>query len=305
MPAMTPDPPATPEDTDKAESDFDTPERIPDEDLLGFIGEERIRMLGDELLTTPTSEFVTTLGQDPSLSIHEGTEQAIGPGMILLDKYQVLRKLGEGGLSTVCLVQHLGFRETRALKVLRSSIAGGSTYPERFFREARILARLKHPNAVIVYDTGMVGDLRYIELEYLEGKTLRERLTSGQPCPLPWVEWVLREVCLVLARAHDLGIVHLDLKPTNIIITSDPVSRQEQIKVLDFGIAMIIGGETADATAPALRMDRAIGTPGYSSPEQFAIHGDEVTRVPIDHRSDLYSLGVILYEMLTGARPFT
>ena len=191
--------------------------------------------------------------------------------MVLSNKYRVIRKLGEGGLASVWLVQHLGLGETRALKVIRSSIAEDATFLARFDREARILARLKHPNAVIVYDTGVVGDVPYIEMEYLEGRTLRERLTSGQPCHLPWVEWVLREVCDVLARAHDLGIVHLDLKPANIIITTDPVSGREQIKVLDFGIAMILGGEPASWTAPAVHMESAIGTPAYASPEQFAM----------------------------------
>ena len=272
------------------------------------IAEETSSSTGEGLVTPRGDDTGTWLGEEitsPTRDVRKGTpandtESAIAPGTVLSNKYRVIKKLGEGGMASVWLVQHLVLDENRALKVIRSFIAEKATFQARFGREARILARLKHPNAVIVYDTGVVGGLPYIEMEYLDGRTLRDRLASGQPCRLRWVEWVLREVCDVLARAHELGIVHLDLKPANIFVTTDQVSGHEMIKVLDFGIAMIISAEPASWTAPAVRMQSAFGTPAYSSPEQWAMIPD----VAIDYRSDLYSLGVILYEMLTGARPF-
>jgi tRNA A-37 threonylcarbamoyl transferase component Bud32 len=307
-------PASGPPDPDDARTPEERLRGSPYEDVLRLLGDQALSGLDEGLSSSTREGMVTPRGEDTGtelgaeLSTHESMvgpptgemESAIVSDMVLSNKYRVIRKLGEGGMASVWLVQHLGLGETRALKIIRSSIAEDPTYRERFDREARILARLKHPNAVIVYDVGVVGDVPCIAMEYLEGRTLRERLASGQPCQLPWVEWVLREVCNVLARAHDLGIVHLDLKPANIVITTDRVSGREQIKVLDFGIAMILGGEPVSSSGPAVRMDRYIGTPLYSSPEQFAI----VPGVPIDHRSDLYSLGVMLYEMLTGARPF-
>ncbi len=214
------------EDADKSVPSSGTPDpddaRTPEERLRGSPVEDVLRLLGDQelreiaeslsssthegMVTPPGEDTGTWLGEElPTPEAREGPpteemESAIAPGMVLSNKYRVIKKLGEGGMASVWLVQHLGLGETRTLKIIRSSIAGDYISRARFDREARILARLKHPNAVIVYDTGVVGDLRYIEMEYLEGRTLRERLASGQPCHLPWVEWVLREVCVVLAR---------------------------------------------------------------------------------------------------------
>jgi serine/threonine protein kinase len=293
---------------------------LPDEDLARLISDlERRRIADDspgssgELTVTPHS---TLTWHPPGEEVSDWTvnerakpspdliEEDIEPGMVLLDKYQVLRKLGEGGLANLWLVQHLAIGEARVLKVIRSLFARQPTNCERFNREARILAKLKHPNSAIVHDAGIVGGLRYIEMEYLAGKSLREMLDQGQPRPLSWVDWVLREVCDVLARAHDLGIVHLDLKPSNIIITPDPDKGLERLKVFDFGIAMILGGELADADSWSHPPGAMIGTPGYASPEQFNLLREKERPVPIDQRSDIYSLGVILYEMLTGRRPF-
>ena len=165
-------------------------------------------------------------------------------------------------------------------------------------RGAQILSQFKHPNAVIVNDIGVVGDVPYIEMEYLEGQTLREWLKRGEQAPLDKVVWLLSELCEVLGQAHKLGIVHRDIKPENIMIFTDSESGRERVKLLDFGIATMIHDSSWDD-------DTIVGTPAYMSPEQFRPHirsGGE--KRELDGRSDLYSTGVVLYQLLTGTLPF-
>ena len=159
---------------------------------------------------------------------------------------------------------------------------------------AEFLFRLEHPNAVAIYDTGIVGDLAYIEMEYIEGQTLRRRLKPGEPLPPRKVERLLRELCEVLDQAHKIGIVHRDIKPENIMIFTDPASGLEQTKVLDFGILKIL------ADGPGT----IAGTPAYMAPEQIRGDFSVRRRFRIDRLSDIYSVGVMFYEVLTGARPF-
>jgi serine/threonine protein kinase len=241
----------------------------------------------------------------------------------LFGKYRVVRKLGDGGMGSVWLVEHVGLEQHRALKIIKSDLADSPTGLDRFRREAKILARLsRHPNAVTVYDAGLVDRVAYIEMDYIEGPTLRQRLGQTVRMPVHDVLWVLGEVCAVLGEAHRLGIVHRDIKPQNVMIVPDPaVPRDERVKVLDFGIAKLIRDATADTgsspyagaeagrqavDAPAtLHTDGYLGTINYSSPEQLGLLQAGQTRAEVDHRSDIYSLGVLLYEMLAGTRPFS
>lgn len=226
----------------------------------------------------------------------------------LFGKYRVLQRIGGGGMGFVWLVEHVGFEQRRALKIIKSDVADNPVNLDRFRREARILAKLSgHPNAVLVYDTNVVGKFAYIEMDYLEGQTLKNRLEQVGPMPMAEVAWFLGELCAVLGEAHALGIVHRDIKPQNIMIVPDAAAaRGERVKVLDFGIAKIIRDAAATTASMSLNTEGFLGTYPYSSPEQLGLPLPG-RREPesVDARSDIYSVGVLLYEMLAGVRPFS
>jgi serine/threonine protein kinase/uncharacterized caspase-like protein len=230
--------------------------------------------------------------------------EVIGPGVTLLGgKYVVIRKLGEGGMGSVWLVEHQELAQHRALKLINASYAADQEVRQRFRLEAKILARLRHPNAVVIHDTGFIQQILYIDMEYLEGATLRKRMTPGQPLPTDFILWLLGEMQKVIDHAHSLGIVHRDLKPENIMIVEDPTTRRQEVKVLDFGIAKLVGKGADEYASQTNNTQGPLGTLAYASPEQ--INFDLEAGTPkIDHRSDVYSLGVMLFEMLTGHRPF-
>jgi serine/threonine protein kinase/formylglycine-generating enzyme required for sulfatase activity len=215
------------------------------------------------------------------------------PGHVLFERYLVERQLGEGGMGTVWLVRHLEFDSERALKLIVSGIANDHQARARFKREARIMDRLNHPNAVRVYDARMGEDLAFIEMEYVRGKSLKELLVPGVTMPLTWVKDLLDQLCDVLQAANDEGIIHRDIKPPNLMLVEGREPGTKRLKLLDFGIAKI--REVSDDVRTVT--GNFMGTPLYSSPEQ--IIGEKV-----DSRSDLYSVGLILYELLTGQRPF-
>jgi serine/threonine protein kinase len=227
----------------------------------------------------------------------------IAPGVELLGRrYKVIRELGRGGLGTVWLVIHQELGRLRALKLIHAGFATDQQLRSRFWRDVQILARLRHPSAVWVYDIGVIGNFPFVEMEYLEGETLRKRLSPGKPLPIPWILWLLAEVQKVLDQAHSLGIVHGNLKPENIMIVEDPLSHWEELKVLDFGIAWLVhaGADEHDLLTSTQGL---LGTLAYASPEQYSLSVHEGT-AKLDHRSDIYSLGVMLFEMFTGSRPF-
>ena len=151
----------------------------------------------------------------------ESSDFTIGkvePGRILFNRYRVEEELGRGGMGTVWLVHHLALDTPRVLKLIIPNIAFASQAQARFKREARVMARLSHPNAVIVHDTGMGRDAAFIEMEYVRGQSLNRLLKPGVPMPLDWTARILEQLCDVLQEAHALKIVHRDLKPSNLML---------------------------------------------------------------------------------------
>lgn len=224
-------------------------------------------------------------------------------GTVLFGRYRLDDLLGRGGMGSVWRVTHLELEAERALKLIAPQISSDPQVRARFQREARVMARLSHPHAVTVHDAQIVAEAAYIEMESIRGQSLDRLLPPRQPISPTWVGRILPQICDVLEEAHAQGIVHRDLKPSNLMLLDGRAEGREYIKVLDFGIAKIcqgdgpiLGGEGDDAALT--RTGSFLGTTAYASPEQ--IKGET-----IDGRSDLYSLGVILYELLTGYRPFS
>jgi eukaryotic-like serine/threonine-protein kinase len=228
------------------------------------------------------------------------TDATLVPGRLLFGKYLLLRKLGEGGMGEVWLVRHHDLDVERALKLIVASVAFNKEVRARFRREAWVMARFSHPNAVAVHDAVIRpgGNAAYIEMEYVRGQSLNKVLKPGVPMPLDWVARIVAQLCAVLQVAHEQGIVHRDLKPSNLMLLDGQPPGQEHLKVLDFGIAKILGEQHEQETL-VTRPGMSVGTPQYMSPEQIVANPGEV-----DARSDIYSVGLILYEMLTGHRPF-
>ncbi|HSE30131.1 MAG TPA: serine/threonine-protein kinase [Pyrinomonadaceae bacterium] len=208
-------------------------------------------------------------------------------------RFRIEREIGTGGMGTVYLATHLGLERPVAVKIIKREFATDSDVADRFLREARTMARLRHPHAAMIFDAGSLPDGRhFIIMELVEGETLSQALTrEGRFSPHRAVQ-IATQICDVLEEAHRLGIVHRDLKPSNIMLG------QRGICVLDFGVAKVLAS-TAESTAThaSTGSGHLVGTPRYMSPEQCL--GQRVGA-----RSDLYSLGVLLYEMLAGRPPF-
>ncbi|HVR84932.1 MAG TPA: protein kinase, partial [Planctomycetota bacterium] len=199
----------------------------------------------------------------------------------------VQRKLGQGGMGAVYLAHHPGLNKDIAIKVLPGDLASTPEFRERFIREARLAARLEHPNVVQVHDVGYELGIHYISMQFVEGKSLDGVLKERKKLTVTEALSMTKRVASALAAAAKLGIVHRDIKPHNILISKDGV-----VKVADFGLA-----KDEDANRSISEPGVVMGTPYYMSPEQAK--GEKV-----DHRSDLYSLGATLYHMLTGKRLF-
>src|SRR5215475_2312782 len=214
-------------------------------------------------------------------------------GSVLAERYRLDALAGIGGMGAVYSAHHLALDRRVALKILQPNIALSDTrLLELFEREAKTAAQLTHENIVIVLDAGRTAnDIAYIAMEWLEGYTLAEEIAGGGKLDFGRVMEILRQISAALEAAHAARVVHRDLKPANIMLVRQPDGR-ERLKVLDFGIAKVIS-ETTVAPVSAV-----MGTPLYASPEQLRLGGR------IDGRADNYSLGVILFEMLTGAPPF-
>src|SRR6266478_4888555 len=213
---------------------------------------------------------------------------------IIAGRFRIECEIGKGGMGTVYRATHLGLERPVAVKVIKPEYALDPDLAERFMREARTMARLRHTHAAIIFDAGNLPDGRhFIVMEFVEGETLSEALARESPFTPERTVKIVSDICSVLAEAHSLGIVHRDLKPSNIMLTDRGVC------VLDFGVAKVLATSTdATATHATTGSGMIVGTPRYMSPEQCL--GQRVGA-----RSDLYSLGILAYEMLTGHPPFT
>ena len=208
-----------------------------------------------------------------------------------LGRFEISSVLGQGAMGVVYLAHDPQIERPVAIKTIHPEAARGESAAEveaRFLKEAKLAGRLQHPNVVTVYDVGRDRDLYFIAMEYVEGKPLTRYLGGSEELPLAAKVAVIRQAAEALAHAHERGVVHRDIKPGNILLTRDG-----RVKVTDFGIGKFTAATSSDMT----RTGQMIGSPAYMSPEQ--IRGEK-----IDGRSDLFSLGVVLYELLTGARPF-
>jgi len=202
---------------------------------------------------------------------------------------QILELLGQGGMGAVYKARQPGLDRLVALKILPRRAAGDAGFAERFTREARALARLNHPNIVAVHEFGETHGLHYLVLEYVDGPDLRRIERSARLSPRQALE-IIPQICEALQFAHEEGVVHRDIKPENVLI-----DKKGRVKITDFGLAKIVGREPQDRRLTGAR--DVMGTPHYMAPEQVE-HPQEV-----DHRADIYSLGVVFYEMLTGELP--
>ncbi len=212
---------------------------------------------------------------------------------IIAGRFRIECEIGKGGMGTVYRASHLGLERPVAIKVLKQEVASDPEVAERFMREARTMARLRHPRAAMIFDAGRLTDGRpFIVMEHVEGETLAETLAREETLAPMRAVRIAAEICDVLDAAHALGIVHRDLKPSNIMLT------ERGVCVLDFGIAKVLASATdATKTHPTTESGLIIGTPRYMSPEQCM--GQKVGPA-----SDLYSVGVLVYEMLAGHPPF-
>src|SRR5437762_5399397 len=202
---------------------------------------------------------------------------------------EILGLIGQGGMGAVYKARHRQLDRLVALKVLPAEVSRDPAFAERFAREARALARLNHPNIVAVYDFGQADGFYYFLMEFIEGATLRHLIAGGGLAPREALA-IVPQICEALQYAHDQGIVHRDIKPENIL-----VEKSGRVKIADFGLAMLAGSEAESARLTQPR--DVMGTPHYMAPEQI-----EKPR-SVDHRADIYSLGVVFYELLTGELP--
>ncbi len=229
----------------------------------------------------------------------------------LFPQLEIVAFIGKGGMGAVYKARQPALDRIVALKILPPQAAGGPQFAGRFAREARALARLNHPNIVSVHDFGQVNGMPFFVMEFVDGLNLREMERAGQLTPREALQ-IVPQICEALQFAHDEGVVHRDIKPENILL-----DKKGRVKIADFGIAKIMeaGGQDTDAGAPVKAGDapgaaaagagqprlteqgKVIGTPNYMAPEQVE------TPQSVDHRADIFSLGVVFYEMLTGELP--
>ncbi len=212
---------------------------------------------------------------------------------LIAGRFRIERKIGTGGMGAVYLATHLDLERPVAVKIIRPEFATDADVSDRFLREARTMAKLRHPNAAMIFDAGNLPDGRhYIVMEFVEGETLSQALAREGRFSFTQAIDIATQICDVLEEAHRLGIIHRDLKPSNILLGKRGVC------VLDFGVAKVLASSAeSTATHASTGSGQLIGTPRYMSPEQCL--GQRVGA-----RSDLYSLGVLMYEMIAGRPPF-
>jgi eukaryotic-like serine/threonine-protein kinase len=202
-----------------------------------------------------------------------------------IGRYQVEGELGRGAMGVVFKAHDPVVQRVVAIKTIPLGIEGSDVLVSRLQSEAKSVGRLEHPNIVTLYDAGEAEGVFYMAMQFVRGETLRDRMNRQRWFPLNEIQKILRQICSALDYAHRHGVIHRDVKPANIMIAPDEV-----VKLTDFGIAKVVGAET---TTPGMTM----GSPSYMSPEQALGR-------PLDGRSNLFSLGSILYELITGERAF-
>ena len=263
-------------------------------------GDDQIGLCNDCLLAVGLGSVVdaTAAGRDARFVPPEVSE--IAPYFPQLD---VSELLGCGGMGAVYKARQKNLDRLVALKILPPDIGSAPAFAERFAREAKALAKLNHPNIVTLYEFGQAGELFYFLMEYVDGVNLGQLLRSGRVSPREALA-IVPQICDALQYAHDAGIVHRDIKPENILL-----DRKGRVKVADFGLAKLVGSASSDGTNGTKGTDgrgevvttteagHVMGTPQYMAPEQVAHPSD------VDHRADIYSLGVVFYQMLTGELP--
>ncbi|MGB2671560.1 MAG: protein kinase [Candidatus Acidiferrum sp.] len=219
-------------------------------------------------------------------------------GTVIRGKYRIVGKIGEGGMGAVYKALHMHFNESCALKVMAPSLLNDAGLVKRFGREAIIARKLRHKNAVKVEDFDETEDGRpFIVMEYIEGQSLKSLMNAHGPLPVARSCSIIKQAAAALDAAHQLGLVHRDIKPDNIVLVFS--NGEEVAKVLDFGIAKIRDSQSTASGMALTATGMVIGTPPYMSPEQAkGADSDE-----LDGRSDIYSLGVVMYQMLTGVLP--
>jgi len=231
------------------------------------------------------------------MSVGDSPPEVVDPllSQLVADRYRVIRKLGEGGMGSVYLAEHVVIEKKFALKVLAPELCRRPDLVARFLQEARSASRIGHENVIDIMDFGQSPDgLVYIAMEFLDGKDLGEIVRGKGAMDWPQARDIVLQICRALRAAHDKGIVHRDMKPENIFL----IQREGQphfVKILDFGIAKVMG---LDPNGPRLtRTGMIFGTPEYMAPEQA--EGKDT-----DHRADIYAVGCIMYHLITGQTPF-
>ncbi len=255
-------------------------------------GDPGLRAEVESLLASarPAEEFLASNAFEDSAGLLGDAETAslvgrhVGP-------YAIEKQIGSGGMGEVYLAEDARLGRKVALKLLSPGLVGDSEPRARFLREARLASALDHPNVCTVHEVGEAGGRLFIAMQYVEGETLR-RLVGGRPLPLDSLLSVALQVADALAEVHKAGIIHRDVKAGNIIVTP-----RGQAKVLDFGLAKFLEKADGEAETHLTLTGAVMGTPASMSPEQA--RGERV-----DHRSDIFSFGCVLYEMATGQIPF-
>jgi serine/threonine protein kinase/TolB-like protein len=237
-----------------------------------------------EFLSEPAHDEAASPGEQATFSARLVTGSRLGP-------YEIVEFLGAGGMGQVYKARDARLDRTVAIKVLPHEFAGNPARLRRFAQESRAAGALNHPNVLVVHDVGTDAGVPYLVSEYLEGETLAARLGAGTVSVRKAVEYGI-QIARGLAAAHERGIVHRDIKPDNVLVTRDGL-----VKILDFGLAKPTGLSSRDADDGDTAPGALLGTVSYMSPEQ-------VRGRALDHRSDIFSLGIVLYQMLSGHRPF-
>lgn len=254
---------------------------LADSEMSGFL-EKPVNQLAEKM------SFLRTQKSDAKI-----TEKGLSIGTTFLGKYEIVRLIGKGGMGLVYQARHVELDTQVAIKILNANFVEDNEAIERFKREARTVAKLEHPNIVKVFDYGVEDAVCYLVMEYLVGESLRTRLKTSGKMPFSDVVDFIRDIANVLDFVHTKGIIHRDLKPDNIFFHKD--EKHETLKLLDFGIAKL---SNITRSGESLTLTGSIfGTPQYMSPEQCE-------GKVLDARSDIYALGIILYEMFSGRRPF-